>query len=332
MPCRRRYLDRWSALTTWLNDEPPVDGDFVVVPHGQAVVRCAPARLPHQARPCAADLVFPINPQCQQILLWSVPRPLAFPCSLVFFSRGWESCAQTPLTDRCAVPVVHVCAWRMCLHVTPLTPPVQLLDVPTPNLSVLLVQGVLVFADDVPELTLDAEYIFIFGGVFEVGTKDAPFTNKATITLHGTRCAQQGLVTSARACGSVTLPPLPSPPPARSCDMESCTLARRMPCATTLLRFCVQGFAPLPPPAGDRMGSIELPLIGAKVMAVMDFPFGFSSNMDMRYAWVMQKGGGGEGLGTRVDALSVFPLLNSQMAPPPVPCAHRLPSPTHAAA
>jgi hypothetical protein len=34
-----RYLDRWSAPSTWLNNEPPVDGDFVVVPYGQAVVR-----------------------------------------------------------------------------------------------------------------------------------------------------------------------------------------------------------------------------------------------------------------------------------------------------
>ncbi len=36
-------------------------------------------------------------------------------------------------------------------------------------------------------LNLDAEYILVFGGVFEVGTAAAPFTNKATITLHGDR-------------------------------------------------------------------------------------------------------------------------------------------------
>lgn len=33
-----RYLDRWSALATWPNEEPPVDGDFVVIPEGQAVL------------------------------------------------------------------------------------------------------------------------------------------------------------------------------------------------------------------------------------------------------------------------------------------------------
>ena len=32
------YVDRWSALTTWLNDEPPGPGDTVVVPVGQAIL------------------------------------------------------------------------------------------------------------------------------------------------------------------------------------------------------------------------------------------------------------------------------------------------------
>jgi hypothetical protein len=32
---------------------------------------------------------------------------------------------------------------------------------------------------------------------------------------------------------------------------------------------------------GDRYKSIELPLIGSKCLAVMDWPFGMSSNMDM---------------------------------------------------
>ena len=73
-----RYIDKWSSLTTWLNNEPPVDGDFVVVPDGQAVE----------------------------------------------------------------------------------------MDVSPPKLSVLLVQGVMAFARDVPVLTLDAEYILVFGGTF----------------------------------------------------------------------------------------------------------------------------------------------------------------------
>jgi hypothetical protein len=33
-----RYLDRWSALTTWKYNEPPVEGDTVVVPEGQALL------------------------------------------------------------------------------------------------------------------------------------------------------------------------------------------------------------------------------------------------------------------------------------------------------
>jgi hypothetical protein len=33
-----RYLDRWSAVNTWLNDEPPVAGDTVIVPADQAIL------------------------------------------------------------------------------------------------------------------------------------------------------------------------------------------------------------------------------------------------------------------------------------------------------
>jgi hypothetical protein len=41
-----RYLDRWSELTTWAFNEPPVEGDSVVVPEGQAIlVDVSPPRL-----------------------------------------------------------------------------------------------------------------------------------------------------------------------------------------------------------------------------------------------------------------------------------------------
>lgn len=35
---RFRYLDRWSELTTWQNNEPPMDGDTVVIPPDQVVL------------------------------------------------------------------------------------------------------------------------------------------------------------------------------------------------------------------------------------------------------------------------------------------------------
>jgi hypothetical protein len=38
LPPTFRYLDRWSALTTWRYQEPPVDGDTVIIPQGQAVL------------------------------------------------------------------------------------------------------------------------------------------------------------------------------------------------------------------------------------------------------------------------------------------------------
>ena len=41
-----RYLDRWSALTTWKYQEPPIEGDSVVVPPGQSIlVDVSPPRL-----------------------------------------------------------------------------------------------------------------------------------------------------------------------------------------------------------------------------------------------------------------------------------------------
>ena len=33
-----RYVDRWSNIYSWLESEPPVDGDSVVVPEGQAIM------------------------------------------------------------------------------------------------------------------------------------------------------------------------------------------------------------------------------------------------------------------------------------------------------
>lgn len=32
------YIDKWSALTSWLNQEPPLDGDLVYIPDGQVIL------------------------------------------------------------------------------------------------------------------------------------------------------------------------------------------------------------------------------------------------------------------------------------------------------
>ena len=37
------------------------------------------------------------------------------------------------------------------------------------------------------DLTFDATYIFVHGGVFRAGTEELPFLNQLTITLHGDR-------------------------------------------------------------------------------------------------------------------------------------------------
>ena len=92
------YIDRWSALTSWKNQEPPIEGDLVWVPEGQVIM----------------------------------------------------------------------------------------LDVNTPVLSAVLVEGALYF-DTEKDLTLDAGYIFVKGGLMQIGTADKPFEKQVTITLHGDR-------------------------------------------------------------------------------------------------------------------------------------------------
>ena len=92
------YIDKWSALTTWRDQEPPIDGDMVWIPKGQVI----------------------------------------------------------------------------------------LLDMSSPVLLVLLVEGELYF-DQTKDINLDAHYILINGGHFEVGTDDDPYLHQAVITLHGSR-------------------------------------------------------------------------------------------------------------------------------------------------
>ncbi|CAE8664718.1 unnamed protein product, partial [Polarella glacialis] len=92
-----KYVDKWSDVHSWLDSEPPVDGDTVIIPEGQAIM----------------------------------------------------------------------------------------LDVDSPKLFLLLVSGFLEF--ERKDLALNATYIWIAGGEFQVGTEEAPFLHRATITLHGDR-------------------------------------------------------------------------------------------------------------------------------------------------
>ena len=57
---------------------------------------------------------------------------------------------------------------------------------PSPVLSVLLIEGALYF-DTTHAVSLDASYIFVSGGLLQVGTEDEPYEQEATITLHGDR-------------------------------------------------------------------------------------------------------------------------------------------------
>jgi hypothetical protein len=61
----------------------------------------------------------------------------------------------------------------------------------------LIVQGSLEF--DRKDITLDANYIFIMGGSFVVGTEAKPFLHQATITLHGSPVSQEIPVYGAKS-------------------------------------------------------------------------------------------------------------------------------------
>lgn len=59
----------------------------------------------------------------------------------------------------------------------------------TPVLSVLTVEGSLIFAPDADPnhvRTFDAYYIMVNGGTVEVGTEEYPYTSKLIITMHST--------------------------------------------------------------------------------------------------------------------------------------------------
>ena len=57
-----------------------------------------------------------------------------------------------------------------------------------PHINALIVEGSLIFAPDADpnhERYFDANYIFVNGGLMEVGTEEFPYTSKITITMHG---------------------------------------------------------------------------------------------------------------------------------------------------
>ena len=57
----------------------------------------------------------------------------------------------------------------------------------SPQLNAVIVEGSLIFAPDADpnhERYFDAHYIFVSGGLMEVGTEEFPYTSKITITMH----------------------------------------------------------------------------------------------------------------------------------------------------
>ena len=58
------------------------------------------------------------------------------------------------------------------------------LDIDTPVLNLILIEGELIFEDE-QDVHLQAKYIFINNGRLQIGTEEEPFCHKAIITLHG---------------------------------------------------------------------------------------------------------------------------------------------------
>ena len=73
------------------------------------------------------------------------------------------------------------------------------------SVYMLIVQGDLEF--DRKDINLDANYIFVMGGSFAVGSEDEPFLQRAAITLHGTPISQEIPVYGAKtlSCRLCTL-------------------------------------------------------------------------------------------------------------------------------
>ena len=120
-----RYIDRWSSLTTWQYQEPPREGDTVVVPVGQSIL-------------------VDVSPPLLNLVL--------IEGEMIFDNKG-ASCHS---------------AWEA--HG-------MLRKFIFPSAS-------LFYCTD---LTFDAHYIFVNGGLLSVGSEAEPFRNKLTVTLHGDR-------------------------------------------------------------------------------------------------------------------------------------------------
>lgn len=61
----------------------------------------------------------------------------------------------------------------------------MILDVDTPVLNSLLINGRLEFDENAADLTLNAKLIHVFAGSFGIGSEEKPFAGQATVMLHG---------------------------------------------------------------------------------------------------------------------------------------------------
>ena len=79
-----------------------------------------------------------------------------------------------------------------------------ILDIDTPILNLLIVNGRLSFKDDVekPKIILQAKQIYVRAGELLIGEEDKPYEGEAQITLHGERKEQTLIMSGSVVSGN----------------------------------------------------------------------------------------------------------------------------------
>lgn len=60
----------------------------------------------------------------------------------------------------------------------------MVVNIPTPKLNYIEINGILMFDVNLNH-TFEAHYIWVRKGIMKIGSPEAPYTNIATIILHG---------------------------------------------------------------------------------------------------------------------------------------------------
>lgn len=77
-----------------------------------------------------------------------------------------------------------------------------ILDIETPQLNLLTINGKLSFLDGVDPIHLHAKQIYVRSGTLEIGTEESPYQGSAQITLYGSRHEQTEIMSGSVITGN----------------------------------------------------------------------------------------------------------------------------------